>query len=366
MPSSRKDTGAGGRPPATVSVKTLRAALAAASLAGIDAAALLREQGIDPAVTQDPDFRYPHDRWLALWETIATRAGDPGIGLHAAEGLAGGYWDLIDYVIASSATLGDALRRFERYFAIISTGVRHVLRIEGRSARLYRQYVGGASPSRIATEFAFANVALRFRALAARPWSPALVTFTHEPSLPPEEYARVFRCPVQFRAPMDAVSMPLQDLSIPTQRPDPELCALLERHALLLIRSLPAESSLSDRICHALKGELSGGVPALGTIAKRIGVSERTLQRNLARQRVSYRSLVEKTRAELACRYLGDRSLGLAEVGYLVGFLDVSAFYKAFRRWTGITPGSFRDDPGGAAGQSIGGGRHGPRWERGV
>jgi AraC-like DNA-binding protein len=328
----------------SVGVKALRSVLGAAEAVGLDASALARAHGLAPEELRDPDFRLSYRRWIALWDDVVERAGDPGVGLRAAEALTIGHWDVMDYVVASSDTVGDAFHRFSRHFAVISTAVRHVLQVDEKEARIVREHVPGAAPHRVATEFGFANIVLRFRTLAATPWSPSAIQFRHPCCAEIEAYTRIFACPIQFRAPHDAIVLPRAVLATPMRGAAPELCAVLERHAALIAQKLPpAQASLVERTRHALALELHGGAPKLAAVAKRLGLSARTLQRRLSEDGFPFRDLLEKTREELALRYLEDPAIGLAEVGSLVGFSDVSAFYKAFRRWTGSTPGQLRE-----------------------
>ena len=189
----------------SVGVKALRAVFGTAQAAGLDGTALAAEHGVSAEDLQNPDFRFPHTAWGAVWDDIVRRSGDPGIGLRAAPLLSAGHWDVIDYVTASSDTLGDAFRRLSRYFPVISTGVTHVLRVEGAMARFVRSYVPGAARNRAATEYSTANIALRFRSYTAAPWRPAWVSFVGEPSSPIERYAELFGCDVRFDEGEDAI-----------------------------------------------------------------------------------------------------------------------------------------------------------------
>lgn len=327
----------------TVGIKALRAAMLSAATAKLDLAALQVRHGIVAADLADPDYRYPHAAWIDLWGDVERLGRDPGIGLHAAAALPLGHWDVIDYLVGSSETLGEGFAKLERYFPLISTAVDHVLRVGAHDARLVREYRPGASRSRPASEFALASIVLRFRALACKPWAPLRIELAHPPSVATAEYEALFGCPVQFGARDDAIVMTHDMLAIAMHRPEAELCAVLERHATATLAALPSHApTLIDRVNHALVGELASGRPPVGRIAKRLGVSPRSLQRHLAEAGVAYTELVERARENLARRYLDDPKIGLAEVGFLVGFADVSAFYKAFKRWTGQAPGAYR------------------------
>lgn len=328
---------------ATVGNKALRAAFGAAAAAGLDIGALAASQGLRLEDLSDADVRVPHDAWVALFAEIERRTGDPGIGLHVAASLPLGHWDTIDYMIAASGTLGEALARLERYFALVSTAVEHTTVRQNGEVRIRRVHVAGSTRSRAGTELAVASIVRRFRALTAVAWSPIRVELAHGPSVAIAEYERELGCATVFHCREDAIVFAESVLAIPMARPEPELCAVLERHADALIRDLPRSApDLAERVKRALASELHDGPPPLARIAKRLGIGARTLQRRLVESNMPFRALVEGTREALARRYLADPEIGLGEVGYLVGFSDPSAFYKAFRRWTGETPGDFR------------------------
>lgn len=328
---------------ATVGIKALRATCAAARAAGLAIEPLFAAHRITPGNLQEPDFRFAYTGWVSLWHDIEVQSGDPGIGLHTAVQLPHGHWDVIDFLAASSDTLGAAFERFERFFPLISTAVDHRLRRSADGARLVRQYRHGSVRCRPATELALTSIVLRFGAVACAPWRPTEVSFSHAPSVAIAEYEALFGCPVRFDAFEDAITLAADVLDIRMQRPEPELCAVLECHAQsqLAALSVPA-APLDQRVVAAIGVELPSGVPSLTAVAKRLGTSARTLQRRLADLGVAYRELVERARERSARAYLADPAIGLAEVGYLLGFSDPSAFYRAFRRWSGETPGAYR------------------------
>lgn len=327
--------------PPTVSRKTVRAALAAATAAGLDVHALTTQHGLRLEELEQPEFRCPHRAWVALWDDIERRTGE-GVGLRAGSELPL-QWDAVDYLFAASPTLGTALGRVERYFALVSTAVQHVLQVTPSEARLVRVMRPGSVPSRAATEFAFATLVRRFRALAAAPWRPQRIDFVHAPAAPLEHYQRVFECPVRFHQAEDCIVLSVEALAIPMARAAPELCMVLESHLTSLAARIPGSSlGWAERVASVLADELRGGEPSLSRVAHRLGVSARSLQRRLTEIGVPYRVLLARTRDELARRYLAESDIELGEVAFMLGFADTSAFYKSFRRLRGETPGEFR------------------------
>jgi AraC-like DNA-binding protein len=130
-------------------------------------------------------------------------------------------------------------------------------------------------------------------------------------------------------------------LSLPMQRPDPSLRAILERHADILLGELGDEDDIGRTRGVILEG-LREGDTSIERTARRLGMSVRTLQRVLRGSGHTFADLVDESRRELARRYLGDPNLSIQEIAHLLAFGDLRGFYRAFKRWEGSTPAEFR------------------------
>ncbi|HBH91453.1 MAG TPA: AraC family transcriptional regulator, partial [Hyphomonadaceae bacterium] len=108
------------------------------------------------------------------------------------------------------------------------------------------------------------------------------------------------------------------------------------------IQRLPDLASLKDEVLSHLASRLSDGVPQASDVATRMGMSERTFYRRLADENLSYRDVLRDAQLSLAQDLLTDSECSIAEVAFLTGFSEQSAFNRAFRRWEGRSPGSFR------------------------
>ncbi|MBC8073214.1 MAG: helix-turn-helix transcriptional regulator, partial [Deltaproteobacteria bacterium] len=102
------------------------------------------------------------------------------------------------------------------------------------------------------------------------------------------------------------------------------------------------EDELLGRARIAVRDALLHGAPTAASLARTLGLGQRTLQRRLAELGTSYAELLESTRRVLAEGYLHDRTLGLAEIAYLLGYDEQTSFFRAFRRWHGQAPGAYR------------------------
>jgi AraC-like DNA-binding protein len=155
----------------------------------------------------------------------------------------------------------------------------------------------------------------------------------------------------RFGAPFNGFSAPARYLSMPVQGADPNLHALIRKHAEAMLAELPRAHSLTERVRALLAEQLANGAPSLGQIARHVSMSERTLARHLEDEGTTYKALLEDLRRRLARRYVRRSELPFAEIAALLGFSQAAAFHRAFRRWTGRTPLEYRRsllDPEGA------------------
>ncbi len=122
---------------------------------------------------------------------------------------------------------------------------------------------------------------------------------------------------------------------------DATLRAILERHGLHLAARAPSPA-LVDHARTTLAAMIGEGLADIATLARRLGVTPRTLQRKLEAEGVAYSELLDQARRELACAYLADPALSVEEIAALTGYSEASAFSRAFRRWTGASPLRYR------------------------
>jgi AraC-like DNA-binding protein len=326
----------------TVNAKTVRATLGVAKAFGLDVSALANARGVASALT-DIDARFPHAVWIELWQDIISRTGSESLGIDAAERLPWGHYDVIDYLVGTSDALGTALRRIERYFAIISTGVTHKLEEHGDSVHLVRQYAPGCHTRLLApSEFALACIVVRIRIALGVRWCPREVHFAAPAPSNDAPQRRFFDCPVRFEARTSAIVMDASALALPMPRPDAELSRILEQHAALLVGQLGMELDIVSRVSRIVANGLCDGDVSITHAARQVAMSVRSLQRSLASEGTSFEALVDRVRHEAALRILARPDVALGEISFMLGFSQQSAFTRAFKRWTGTTPHAYR------------------------
>ena len=318
-----------------------RALLEACEGLGLDTGALLAAAGLERAVVMDPDARIPAERADSLWVAASEAASDPHLALHAAQALPFGAYKVLDYIVAHAPTVGEGLDRIARYFPLVdSCGV---LCIEaGDPLRMVmRSELGPVPPP--AQEYTLAAIVLRSRASFGTPWRLEAVELAFDAPSDASEHERIFECPVRFGCPEPALLVPRESFERASEGSEPALLSVLEDHAHRLLAELPPdEPALVGRVRRLLAQELRGGDASIENLARRLGLGARTLQRRLDAHGVRFTELLAEVRTAHAREYLRDPGLSLAEVAWLLGFSDQSAFSRAFKRATGQPPGAWR------------------------
>lgn len=323
----------------TVLTVSSRALLVACERLGVDTGAMLRAVGIRRETLEDPDARLQNRDAGALWAEAYRLSGDPVLSLHVAEACPLGAYKVIDYMGASARTVGEAFRCSSRFFGLINTAARVQLDESGDPVTFdVSGESGPAGVSRPYAEYCLAVFVLHVRAATGVPLELRRVTFSHR--RPPDigEHERVFGCPVIFEAEHNRLYLDRAAWETPTRGANSGVLGVLIEHASLLLSRLPRGPDLVERTRQAIGGRLRVGDPSLGSVARGLGMSERSLQRHLGELGYTYNALADEVREATARLYLDQPDVALAEIAYLLGFADQAAFNRAFKRWTGHTP----------------------------
>ena len=317
----------------------------AAARRGVAPETLCRAAGLDPACLQDADHDIPFTRLLELAECGARLTGDGAFGLHVGERTDAKTYGLLGYVTINRRTFGEALSSLIRYQRIRTKAVEFTLDVAGVEARLaYHYRAAGAAPRvrRQESEEMLSTMMRVARGLTGVDWVPREVHFEHAEPPDTSEHARIFRAPVRFGRPMTKLIFDVSVLELPLVGADPALGSLLERQAEELLAGSRHHGGFAGRVREVISEGLPGGEARVDVVCRRLGVSPRTLQRKLREEGTTFQGLLEETQRALAEFYLRKPEVAIGEVSYLTGFSQPSAFHRAFRRWTGLTPQEFR------------------------
>jgi AraC-like DNA-binding protein len=323
----------------TVSVVSLKPLLGLASARGLNTVALLGELGLQLSDLDDIDRRISEFDKERLWHEAASQANDAEFGLHVAQFAPVGAFDVLDYSLCYSATLGDAIGRILQFHRVLSDVFAFDLKMRGGIAHLRRTM---ETPERHSVEALCALIVLRARGITAQHIAPRFVRFSHARPANTECYTALFSCPVYFDCTATELAFESADLTLPTSRADAGLVAVLDRHMQDLLERLPCTDEFVQAVYRAVAHALRGGRPTLAATARAMRSSPRTIQRHLRDRGTSHRGVVDDVRRELAERLVGASRHSLTEIAFLVGFAELSGFQRTFRRWTGLSPFEFR------------------------
>jgi AraC-like DNA-binding protein len=298
---------------------------------------------LTPELLRDPEARIPLPRFYKLLEHATTKAGDPALGWRYSIELEPEAMGLLGFMAVTAPNFGTVLDRMLRYQHLMSEGERMTSeRVDGCLRVRMDMWGPGRPAHRIWAEAAFIDVVVNGRKLVERHFDVREVRLRHPRHAGAERLAELLGCPLRFDAEDYAIEIPLEVLELPIVSADPAMFEYFDREAARRSESLDGEADdLLTRIARAIEQSLPEGVPTIAEVAERLHTSSRTVQRRLQDRGTSLRALVDERREQLARRYLAE-GLSIAEISFLLGFSEPSAFHRAFRRWTGSTPSEWR------------------------
>jgi AraC-like DNA-binding protein len=330
------------RPPPSIAATSTLAMVRTAEARGFRVADLLAEAGLTRELLDDPDARLPGQTVLSLWAALRERTADPVLQLAAPVSLPFGAYRVIDYLVGASATVGEGIGRFARFFRLITDTVVLTIEDDGDEQRLCLLMADGGPVPPVYVDYVFAAVVGRIRLRIRAELDLRRVDLRQSEPLAATAYVDLFRAPISFGAAADRLCFGREEWAAPLATGDPALAELLEEHASILARRIPeAATALQTDVQKAIASALPEGGSA-AAVARTLHVSVRTLQRKLVANGTTFREVAEAVRARLAAEYLADPTVSTAEVAFLLGFSDQTSFNRAFRRWTGDSPGRWR------------------------
>jgi AraC-like DNA-binding protein len=328
-------------PRAMQPVSDLRAFLEAFGRLGYDMQELRQAVGLSLEQLSDPDALVPMSATPALFGRAMAVRPLKNLALRLALETPFGAFPLLDHLVATCETGGDALHQLARYFRLVCAPIEIEIREDEEPIRVvYRQTCVGPSFS---VEYSTCLAVEHIRREADGRVDVVGVSFVHALE-DRADFEKRLRCPVSAPADWNGFALTRASLKVPLRRRDASLHGLLESQADVVVSRQPRSGSASDELRRALAVRLARAdeVQSIEILARQLAMSPRTLQRRLADEGSSYQEILGETRREAAERFLAESALSVAEVGYLLGYSEPAAFHRAFKRWHGVTPVEFR------------------------
>lgn len=308
---------------------------------GLDVPVLLARAGLSEELLRDKSARVPLERELALWRAADALSGDPTLGLRIAKHFEPGVLGSLGYLLRNSEHLLALTERAARFCRLMDDVAQVDVGVSGDEARLVFGRRGHYPVPETGVECLFAVAFITGHAM----WPTARarrVTFAHKLRGELAPYEAQFGCGVTFGAPENAIVFDASWLHAPSANADPKLARVLEDHTEHLLAQLPSPQSFAEQAREGLRAGLGARDASPEALARRLGVSERTLRRRLQQEGTSYQAVLDDVRNALARTLVLQSDVSLAQVAEQLGFAEVSTFYRAFKRWTGTTPAQFQ------------------------
>jgi len=332
----------------TVAAGYVRSFLKLAEVNGAAPDALLAETGIAAEALAAPDTRIPFEQFKALMRAGKAACNEPALALHFGASAPFNEVSIVGLIAYSAPTMGAAFEQTNRYARLVVEVDGHetanrfaiVRRDDGVWIEDRRRNPNDFPELTESTWVRF--IIDRARAFPKRPPYVLEVNVTHPRPTHADAYKDFFDMPVVFGADWNALRIRESWLEESTGQADRYVFGVFSTHADGLLHSLLGSKTIRGRIESSLIPVLHTGGVSMAAIARRLGFSRSTLHRRLREEGESYEGVLDDLRRRMALDYLGRGKVSVNETAYLTGFSDPSAFSRAFRRWTGTTPGKFR------------------------
>ncbi|MFJ9683363.1 AraC family transcriptional regulator ligand-binding domain-containing protein [Streptomyces sp. NPDC101194] len=280
------------------------------------------------------------EEYYRFWDALDAEAADPDLAVRIGRALSVEAFNPPIFAALCSANLHTAAERIAAFKPLICPmNLRVTFDRTGLTIVLHWPEGPTPPPLLVAAELAFWAALARIG--TRREVNPTHVTMRRPPQ-PSPAIAAYFGTHIR-EGEADTVTLSAEDASLPFLTEDESMWNFFAPELRRRLSELEASATTADRVRAALHERLPAGESSINAIAAQLMLSPRTLQRQLQAEGTSYQAVLGDTREKLARRYLADRSLPTSQVAYLLAYDDTNSFYRAFRRWTGLTPEAARE-----------------------
>lgn len=299
---------------------------------------------LPPALTEVLDQeRFAFKTWRECLDEIQHQKQHPALGLDIALLIQPKHLGILAYIAQASETLGEALARYYDFHRLIYDGSPLKLEQNEELLSIYWDRIPTTLTTQITDEIAIAIIVKFIKLYIAEEFIHLhQISFKHASPKNMRIYEDYFGCKIQFSQPKTELIFSHFSLNTPIRAADHTLQQLLLNQAIQQLQCLPKSTQLDERLQQAIFMGLQKNNFQIESIAQQLNLSVRGLQRHLQSQQSSYQKRLQEIRLVLATRYLLDPHLSLHEIALLLGYSEQSAFQRAFKNWTKLTPQHWR------------------------
>jgi len=330
------------------SVQSIKRYLKHAESCGVDTTSLLADVQIDASVLEDNANHIPTKSLLTFLHSAIIASKDPCFGLNASRLIQMDTFDILGYIALNCASLREAMEQVMVYESVSGTsGVTEIIPLDDQVLIRWQSSVKEPLIQRHSEENVIASWFRYAQQIVNIDDRPSEVWFSHSaPAIDDLScYQTIFHSPVYFDKPYSGLLISAEQLDTPFPQANRDMLKLLQQQAeqqLQQQKLAGQEKLVTQRVNNLIRLMINNSIPSKELIAEQLGVSSRTLQRQLESEGRSYKQLLQSIRQEMAEHYLKNSSMSVEAVSQKIGFADARSFQRSFKQWTGQTPGSFR------------------------
>lgn len=319
--------------------------MVAAAGPDIDAAEILTSVGLEPDGPWDPKVMLADTAYYDMLERMAEQTDVTALPIHVGASMRCDEYGALGLAWKAAPNLMGSFSRVERFARLWTSVVEYELRHTDRGVLFLLHRAGPRRLGlRLSNEATLASAVSLSRQVGPGAFTPIEVHFKHPAPEDLTHHTDYFGCPVLFNSDMDALLLSTAALAHPNRLGDEGITEFLLSHLEDELRKIAPEDTLETQTKNAIARSLSEGLPKMADVARGLGMSARSFHRRLSDHGLSFQTLTETTRRELAEGLLRDERYSLAEVAFLTGFSEQSSFTRAFKRWAGRTPATYRKE----------------------
>jgi AraC-like DNA-binding protein len=328
--------------PGTIAICFVAAALQSVRQRNLDPYVLLAAVGLSPSLLEVPQARVSAKHYGALWRNIALALDDEFFGQDSRRMKAGSF-AMLCHAVVSCKTLGHALERSLRFYALLLDDISGTVEQQGTEARIVlHERVTGASHRVFAHELLLMLLYGVSCWLIGRRIPILRAEFSYREPAHSPEYRLMYCDDLRFERPHTAIAFDAGHLDLPVVQNERSIKDFLRTAPESILLKYKNSSSLSAKVRRRLRQVLPGDVPDFDDLADELNITPATLRRRLSEEGASFQGIKDQLRRDLAISYLSDSDRSVMDIALELGFSERSAFHRAFRKWTGAAPGSFR------------------------
>ncbi|MDP2228913.1 MAG: AraC family transcriptional regulator [Moraxellaceae bacterium] len=325
----------------TISIAYVTRLLSGVAREGVDLADLFHEAGLDAALLMQPEAMLATSDFIRLLQIVMRRTEDEFIGLGRGQKSKPGTFSMMAHAVINSPGLGKAILRSAQFYQLFDLPLKSRLERHETQSRL--QLFTPAVESRDIILEGMVFISLRFWSwLTGRNLEPSAIHFDFpEPPQAPE-FRRLFRAAVEYNQPETCIIFPSGWLNLPLVQNPLSLSKFLKDSLALIIVGNAQPIGLPEQIRAIISREYGNAFPDFSQVCEQLSMTPQTLRRRLKEENTSYQEIKDSIRKDASLYYLGKEELSIDEIALMMGFSEASSFHRAFKKWTGRTPASYR------------------------